>query len=115
MKALMSPEEARDAKIAELLAKNVAYTKALIARGDKTTIREVGNCVTDYLAFAYDDLNKLVVGELTFEQVRDKVIENDCEVEAIKEVEAMEKRREASAQHARIERMAWNREIGVLL
>ena len=115
MNACMSPEEAREAKIAELLAKNAAYTKALIAAGDLTTIRQVGDDVMDYLAFAYEDLNALVAGALTFEQVRDKVIENDCEVKAIKEVEAMEKRREESVQWARIERMAWNREIGVLL
>lgn len=115
MNARMSLEEARDAKIAELTDKNAIYTKALIARGDMTTIREVGNCVTDYLAFAYDDLNKLVTGELTFEQVRDKVIESDAEVQAIKQVEKLEQRRAEEAQLARIERMAWNREIGYLL
>ena len=115
MNSRLSPEEARDAKIAELLAKNVAYTKALIASGDMTTIREVGDCVTDYLSFAYEDLNALVTGALTFEQVRDKVIENDAEVQAIKAVENMEKRREEEARWARIERMAWDRQFGVLM
>lgn len=115
MNARLSTEEAREAKIAELLAKNVAYTKALIARGDMTTIREVGNCVTDYLSFAYEDLNDLVLGKKTFEQVRDKMIESDAEVQAIQAVEDMEKRREDEARQARIERMAWNREIGVLM
>lgn len=109
MNSRMSPEEAREAKIAELTAKNVAYTKALIARGDMTTIREVGNCVTDYLSFAYEDLNALVTGALTFEQVRDKVIENDAEVQAIKAVESMEKRRAQAAQEARIEQRVWQR------
>ncbi|MFS2027675.1 hypothetical protein [Massilia sp. CT11-137] len=115
MNARMSLEEARDAKIAERTAKNAAYTKALIAAGDKSAIREVGDCVTDYLAFAYDDLNKLVTGELTFVQLRDKVIESDAENLAIKQVERMEQVREEQAQWARIERMAWDRTIGVLL
>ena len=115
MNARMSEEEARDAKIRELTAKNAEYTKALIAKGDLTTIREVGNDVTDYLAFAQDDLNKLVTGALTFEQVRDKVIEADAEVAAISQVEKMEKARADQAQQARIERMAFNREIGVQL
>lgn len=108
MNARMSPEEAREAKIAELTAKNVAYTKALIARGDMTTIREVGNDVMDYLAFAYEDLNDLVLGKKTFEQVRDKVMENEAEVVAIQQVEAMEKRRAESAQEARIERRVFD-------
>jgi len=115
MNARMSEEEARDAKIRELTEKNSAYTKALIAKGDAKTIRDVGNDVTDYLAFAQDDLNKLVTGALTFEQVRDKVIEADAEVLAIEQVEKIEKDREEQAQWARIERMAWNREIGWLI
>ena len=115
MNARMSEEESRDAKIGELKEKNAAYTKALIAAGDLKTIRDVGSDVTDYLAFAQDDLNKLVAGELTFEQVRDKVIEADAEVAAIAQVEKMEQRRAEEAQIARIERMAWNREIGYLI
>jgi hypothetical protein len=115
MNTRMSADEARDAKIAELTTKNADHTKALIAAGDMTTIREVGDCVTDYLAFAYDDLNKLVTGELTFIQLRDKVIENDAENLALKQVERMEQVREEQAQWARIELAAWNREIGYVL
>jgi hypothetical protein len=117
MNARMSIEEARDAKIAELLEKNAAYTKALIAAGDAKTIRDVVNDVTNYFAQdeAADDLNKLVTGELTFIQVRDKVIESDAENLAIKQVERMEQVREEQAQWARIERAAWDRTIGVLL
>jgi hypothetical protein len=117
MNARMSLEEARDAKIAERTAKNADHTKALIAAGDAKTIRDVANDVTNYFAQdkAVDDLNKLVTGELTFEQVRDKVIENDAEVQAIKQVERMEQVREEQAQWARIERAAWDRTIGVLL
>jgi hypothetical protein len=111
----MSADEARDAKIADLTTKNADHTKALIEAGDTSTIREVGDCVTDYLAFSYDDLNKLVTGELTFVQLRDKVIEADAEVLAIEQVEKMEKDREEEARWARIERMAWNREIGYLI
>ena len=115
MNARMSTEEAREAKIAELTAKNAEYTKALIAKGDAKTIHDVGNDVTNYLAFAADDLNKLVTSALTFEQVRDKVIEDDAEVQAISQVEKMEKVRDEEAQRLRIERMAWNREIGWLI
>jgi len=115
MNARMSHEEWREAKISELLQKNADHTKALIAAGDAKTIHDVGNDVTDYLAFAQDDLNKLVTGELTFEQVRDKVINDDAEVQAISQVEKMEKDREEEARWARIERMAWNREIGYLI
>jgi hypothetical protein len=117
MNSRMSTEEAREAKIAELTAKNADHTKALIARGDMTTIREVGDCVMDFLAtsLAYEDLNKLVTGELTFAQVRNKVIENDAEVQAIKQVERMEQVREEQAQWARIERAAWDRTVGVLI
>jgi hypothetical protein len=115
MNARMSEEEAREAKIAELTAKNAEYTKALIAKGDPKTIRDVGSDVTDYLAFARDDLNKLVTGAMTFEQVRDKVIDADAEVAAIEQVEKIEKDREEQARMARIERMAWNREIGYLI
>ena len=115
MNARMSEEEARDAKIAELLEKNAAYTKALIAAGDAKTIRDVASDVSDYLASSDEDLHKLVTGALTFEQVRDKVIRDDAEVAAIAQVETMEQRRAEEAQLARIERMAWNREIGYLI
>lgn len=111
----LSRDEAREAKIAELTTKNAAYMKALIAAGDLTTIREVGNDVMDYLAYSYEDLNALVTGALTFEQVRDKVIEADAEVQAIAAVEKMEQVREEEARQDRIECMAWDREFGVLL
>jgi 23S rRNA G2069 N7-methylase RlmK/C1962 C5-methylase RlmI len=115
MNARMSPEEARDAMIRERTAKNADHTKALLAAGDLAAIRVVGDCVTDYLASAYDDLHKLVIGETTFEQVRDKVIEIEAETQAIKQVERMEQVRQEQAQQARIERAAWNREIGYLI
>lgn len=109
----LSNDEARELMIRDLTAKEFAYRKALLAAGDMQTVRDVGDSVTDYLAFAYDDLHDLVLGNVTFEQVRDKVIENDCEVEAIKEVEAMERRRDEDARYARIERRAFDRQFGV--
>lgn len=112
MNARMSPEEAREAKIKEETAKKMAARLALIAARDTKELRDTTDSVFDYLAFS-KDAEKLVTGEITFEQVRNKVIENDCEVEAIKEVEAMERRRAIEAQQERWERMAWNREIGV--
>lgn len=111
----LSNDEARELMIRDLTAKEFAHRKALLAAGDMQTVRDIGDSVTDYLAFAYDDLHDLVLGKKTFESVRDKVMENEAEVEAISQVEAIEKYREDEARQARIERMAWNREIGVLL
>jgi muconolactone delta-isomerase len=94
--------------IRDLTAKEFAYRKALLAAGDMLTVRDVGDSVTDYLAFAYDDLHDLVLGKKTFEQIRDKVMENEAEVVAIQQVEAMEKRRAQSAQEQRIEQRVWD-------
>lgn len=98
--------EARDALIADLTGKKMAALLALIAAGNAKVVRDTTDNVFDYLSFS-KDAERLVMGEITFEQVRDKVIENDCEVEAIKEVEAMERRRIEEAQHDRIERRVW--------
>jgi hypothetical protein len=104
----LSNEEARELMIRDLTAKEFAYRKALLAAGDMQTVRDVGDSVTDYLAYAYDDLHDLVLGKKTFEQIRDKVMENEAEVVAIQQVEAMEKRRAESAQEARIERRVFD-------
>jgi hypothetical protein len=111
----LSNDEARELLIRDLTAKEFDYRKALLAAGDMQTVRDVGDSVTDYLATAYDDLHDLVLGKKTFEQIRDKVMEAEAEVEAISQVEAIEKRRAEEMQQARIERMAWDRQIGVLL
>jgi hypothetical protein len=103
----LSNDEARELQIRDLTAKEFAYRKALLAAGDMTTVREVGDSVTDYLAFAYDDLHDLVLGKVTFEQIRDKVMQNEAEVVAIQQVEAMEQRRKESEQQARIEQRVW--------
>ena len=117
MNARMSEEEARDAKIRELTDKNSDYTKALIVASDPKAISDVINDVTSYFALdeAADDLKKLVTGEISFQQVRDKVIRDAAEVDALAQVQKMEKDREEQARRARIERMAWNREIGWLI
>jgi hypothetical protein len=111
----LSNDEARELMIRDLTAKEFDYRKALLAAGDLKTAHEVGDSVTDYLATAYDDLHDLVLGKKTFEQIRDKVMEDEAEVEATLQVEAIEKRRAEEMQQARIERMAWDRQIGVLL
>jgi hypothetical protein len=107
----LSPEEAREAKIAELTAKNTAHTQALLAIGDLTTVREVGNMVTDYFAYGHDHLNALVLGHITFVQLRDELIENDAEVEAIRQVEKLECDRAEDEQEARIQLRVWEREF----
>lgn len=114
MNARMSPEEAREALIADLIRTKMAARLALIAAGNAKVVRDTTDIVFDYLSFS-KDAERLVLGEVTFEQVRDKVIENDCEVEAVKEVEAMERRRAESEQHARIERRAFDRQFGALV
>jgi hypothetical protein len=111
----LSNDEAREILIGELLNKELDFRKALLAAGDMQVVREVGDSVTDYLAFAYDDLHDLVLGKKTFEQIRDKVMADEAEVEALKQVEAIEQRRKEEQRQARIERMAWDREIGVLI
>jgi hypothetical protein len=104
----LSNEEAREALIRDLLAKEFAYRKALLAAGDMQTVRDVGDSVTDYLAYASETVNELVMGKVTFEQVRDKVMQNEAEVVAIQQVEAMEQRRKESEQQARIEQRVWD-------
>ena len=84
----LSNDEAREILIRDLTAKEFAYRKALLAAGDMQTVRDVGDSVTDYLATAYDDLHDLVLGKVTFEAIRDKVMEDEAEVEAISQVEA---------------------------
>jgi hypothetical protein len=103
----LSNDEARELQIRDLTAKEFAYRKALLAAGDLKTAHEVGDSVTDYLATAYDDLHDLVLGKVTFEQIRDKVMEAEAEVVAISQVEAMERRRAESEREARIERRVW--------
>jgi hypothetical protein len=112
MNSRMSYEETREALIRELIAQKLAIRLRLIATGDTKAIHDAANDVFDYLAYS-KDAERLVTGEVTFQQVRDKVLENDCEVEAVKEVEAMEKRRAESEQWARIERRAFDRQFGV--
>jgi hypothetical protein len=104
----LSNEEAREALIRDLLAKEFAYRKALLAAGDMQTVRDVGDSVTDYLAYASETVNELVMGKVTFEQVRDKVMQNEAEVVAIQQVEAMEQRRKEAEQQSRIEQRVWD-------
>jgi hypothetical protein len=103
----LSHDEARELMIRDLLAKEFEYRKALLESGDMQTVRDVGDSVTDYLAFAYEDLHDLVMGKVTFEAIRDKVMQNEAEVVAIQRVEAMERRRAEQEQQERIERRVW--------
>jgi hypothetical protein len=103
-------DEDRDALIADLAGKLLAMRKAQLAFGDVVAVREVCNSVLDYLDCS-EDLGRLVMGHMTFEQVRDKVLADECEVEAIQEVEAMEARRAASAGEARIDNHMWRASV----
>jgi hypothetical protein len=105
----LSSDEARELLIRDLLAKELDFRKAQLAAGDMQVVREVGDSVTDYLAFAYDDLHDLVLGKKTFEQIRDKVMEDEAEVEALKQVEEIEKRRADEAREERIMDHVWEK------
>jgi hypothetical protein len=105
----LSNDEARELLIRDLTAKEFDFRKAQLAAGDMQTVREVGDSVTDYLAFAYDDLHDLVLGKKTFEQIRDKVMEDEAEVEALKQVEEIEKRRKDEAREERIMDRVWEK------
>lgn len=93
--------EDRDALIADITGKLVAMRRAQLALLDAQVLRETSDAVLDYLACS-DDAQKLVLGLITYAQVLDKVLDAECEIEAIKEVEAMEGRRAESRGENRI-------------
>jgi hypothetical protein len=100
--------EDRDALIADLAGKLLAMRRDQLAFSDVIVVRDTANSVLDYLACS-EDLGRLVLGHITFEQVRDKVLADECEVEAIQEVEAMEARRGAEAAEALVDHAVWGR------
>lgn len=104
MNARQSPEEARDAKIADLTEQLFQARLAKLAQ--PAVLREVGNSVLDYLSHA-EDLHKLVLGETTFAEVRDQVMRDEAEVDAIKAVEQMERNRAESVAESLVERATW--------
>lgn len=101
-----SLDEARERKIAELTEQ--LFQSRLAKIGEPAVLRDVSDSVFDYLSSS-DDQYKLTAGEITFTEVRDRVMRNEAEVAAIKAVERMEQQREEDAQRNRIERVAFDR------
>jgi hypothetical protein len=108
MNARQSPEEAREAKIADLTEQLFQARLAKLAQ--PAVLREVGCSVLDYLVHA-ECLHKLVMGETTFTEVRDSVMRDEAEVDAIKEVEHMERQRAKSRDENRIARVECDRAL----
>lgn len=97
MNARFDPEEARDAAIAELARKHATAVAANIRAGHVQTLNDLGNDVGDKLAnndvmatlLSAAAAGPLTVGNL-FRDLVQRCIDNDAELEAIKEVERME-------------------------
>jgi len=92
--------------------------KQALAAGLPKTTTQIDEALGDYMQ---DDqaraelLRRTAAGENAFADVLADLIGHEAAQRAEQELQREEQRRAESAQHARIERMAWNREIGVLL
>lgn len=91
-------EELRDSLIGELTEKQLAKRRAALIAGDRKTMSEVCNSVIDYLSHAAD-MPELVMKSMTsaravtgktFGDVVEKVMRDEAECDAIREVEKLE-------------------------
>lgn len=93
MKRELTPEEARDEKLAELTKQNFDARWALLKLGDPRTVVDVCNSVLDYLTHA-GDLPKMVqaatIVQSRFGEVVRKMVLEDAEVDALRELEQQE-------------------------
>lgn len=92
-------EEIRDQLIGELTEKQLAARRAALIAGDKKTMSEICNSVLDYLSHSAD-MPELVLKSLTsaravtgktFGDVIEKVMRDEAECDAIRQVERMER------------------------
>lgn len=92
-------EELRDGLIADLAEKQLLARRNALLAGDKKTMSEVCNSVLDYLSGA-SDLPQLVIQSLTsaravtgksFGDVVAKVMADEAECDAIRQVEQLER------------------------
>lgn len=92
-------EEIRDGLIADLAEKHLLARRAALLAGDKKTMSEVCNSVLDYLSSAAD-MPELVIKSLlspravtgkVFEDVVNRVMADEAECDAIRQVEQLER------------------------
>lgn len=111
-------EEQRDAKIAELTEKACAEWTTNVQRGDQRALADLQNVVLERLST--DDAKAIFsaallgqhAGDALFAATVQRAMYDQCEVEAIKQVERMEARRKESERHARIERRVFDFLLG---
>lgn len=111
-------EEKRDELIADLTQKRVQARMEQFLDGDKRVINDVCNSVLDYMANTDDCMLDLLVKALSseravtgkeFEDVVLKVMRDEAECDAIREVERMEQARKESEDEGRIARAEFDR------
>jgi hypothetical protein len=90
----LTPEEARDAKIAELTEQRLSAWRAKLAAGDADAMRDLQNVILDNLSVesAKAVLAHAAMGNsIHFEQLVARYMADECEAEAIAEVETLER------------------------
>lgn len=113
MSNTLTPEEARDAEISDIGARLLNAWREKLLAGDARAISDLHNCVLD--ALSADTAKQLFIDAATghggngFNLLAVKAMTDACEIDAIKQVERKEARREESAREARIERLVFDR------
>ena len=112
-------DEQRDTKISELTEKACADWTARVQRGEQRALDDLQNVVLDRLSteqakaiFAAALLGK-DTGDALFAATVQRAMYDECEVQAIKQVERMEARRVDEQRAQRIERRVFDRMFGV--
>lgn len=111
-------EEQRDAKIAELTEAGVAAWTARATAGEGRALADLQNTVLDRLSL--DDAKGIfaaallgqAAGNALFAELVQRAMYDQCEVEAIKQVERIESRRAEEARAQRIERRVFDFMLG---
>jgi hypothetical protein len=115
MKRDLSIEEARDEKIAELTEKHLEARRALLSNGDENLTSTVCEALwvelTDQL---WQGMVQICVTEpatagVALAMIVGKVLRADAEVEALRDVEQMEKGRAKAADEERAEQVLLDR------
>lgn len=119
MASTQSHDEQRDAKIGELTQKACAEWTERVQRGEQRALADLQNVVLDSLST--DDAKAIFsaallgkdAGDALFAATVQRAMYDQCEVEAIKQVEQIEARRAEEARAQRIERRVYDRLFGV--
>jgi len=113
-------DEQRDEKISELTEKACADWTARVQRGEQRALADLQNVVLDNLSteqakaiFAAALLGN-DTGDALFSVTVQRAMYDECEVQAIKQVEQIEARREEQARAQRIERRVFDQVFGVM-